>query len=119
MKAFSADALEMMMRYSWPGNVRALRHSIERGVILSGEREIQAVDLQLFDPASSSQMSEPKANTPPSEELIIDSLNIKAMEKKLVALAMKKYKYNITKAAKALGLTRATLYRRIEEYDIE
>lgn len=122
-KSFTPQALTAMIDYQWPGNVRALRHAIERGVILSNGDRLTAQDLQLKAPANQPDPIDSKLDYKTlevEEQLIkVSSLNIKTVERELIKLAIKKHKYNITKAANELGLTRATLYRRIEEYKIE
>lgn len=118
-KSFSAQALEAASTYHWPGNVRALRHAVERAVILSEGEQFEAADLQLDAVAPPQHMQESDDHPPagiatkPTET---EDLDLERMEKRLVEVALKKHSYNISKAAKELGLTRATLYRRIEKY---
>ena len=92
--------LEEVVQYAFPGNIRELEHSIEREIILT---ETEELTLTL--------------NHSISEEKI-SSLNLEEMEERLIKNALKKYKGNITLAAEALGLTRASLYRRMEKFGI-
>ncbi len=114
-KSLSTQALAAAQNYDWPGNVRALRHAVERAVILSEGGELAAADLQLD--AVAAVVSDAQV---PVESVatvaISDDLDLEKMEKRLVESALQRHQYNISKAAKALGLTRATLYRRIEKY---
>ena len=101
----SKKAAEKLNTYHWPGNIRELRHAIERAVILCDTEELQAEDF--FFQKESSQGN-----------LAIDNLNLELMEKQMIDQALKKNQGNITKAAKELGLTRAALYRRIEKFEL-
>jgi DNA-binding NtrC family response regulator len=129
-KPFSDEALDAAKNYHWPGNVRALRHAVERAVILSEGHVFEPEDLQLHQSLASNTQSSTEQNnlnTCTTDEKLAaqisasttqcsDDLNLETMEKRLVEAALKKHGYNISNAAKALGLTRATLYRRIEKY---
>ena len=119
-KPFSSQALQAASVYPWPGNVRALRHAVERAVILSEDNEYQMADLQLnASPAFVPSMKE--IDTPsvgPTEINSSEDLHLERMEKRMVVTALKQYSYNISKASKELGLTRAALYRRMEKYDL-
>lgn len=92
--------LEEVQNYHFPGNIRELEHSVEREIILS---ENENIKLSLSHVASEEQ---------------ITSLNLEEMEEKMIKNALKKHKGNITLAAEALGLTRASLYRRMEKFGI-
>ena len=119
-KVLSSDALNSIVNYSWPGNVRALRHAIERAVILSENEQFEAADFQLALPSKpitdiavklSSEIDENSDN-------INHDLNLARLEKSTITTALKKHRYNISHSAKELGLTRAALYRRMEKYDL-
>jgi DNA-binding NtrC family response regulator len=106
-----ARALEA---YDWPGNVRALRHACERAVILSDGDAFTTDDFSLsrgLGPSRSAPVPAPVA--PPR-----DDLNLDRAEKQLVEEALKKHSYNISLAAAELGLTRASLYRRMEKHGL-
>jgi DNA-binding NtrC family response regulator len=110
-RPFSAGALRAMREYAWPGNVRALRHAVERAVILATGDELEAADLQLAAPTAT-----PAAT---AESGAADGdLNLERMERRLIQAALVRHKYNISHASKELGLTRAALYRRMEKYGI-
>jgi DNA-binding NtrC family response regulator len=114
-KAFSAAALAAMKTYSWPGNVRALRHAVERAVILSETAAFEAADLQLDLPAGKSPESPPVVSGP--DDVGYD-LNLERMEMRVIQAALQQHRYNISHAAKELGLTRAALYRRMEKHGL-
>jgi DNA-binding NtrC family response regulator len=107
-KTFSQPAREAMEAYLWPGNVRALRHAIERAVILSSNSELEPDDLQL------DQISVPQ-RSPASKS---NELNLEQLEKKTIETALRKHGFNISAASKELGLTRASLYRRMEKHGL-
>lgn len=102
------EALKLLEAHRWPGNVREIQHTIERGVIMSDGHEIKASDFSLSNSISS-------ASTRGQE---FDSLNIQELEKVLIEKALEKHESNISKAAKELGLTRAALYRRLEKFNL-
>lgn len=102
----SAALLKEMQRYTWPGNIRELQHAVERAVIMSQSEKLQPEDFFFRD----------AKNLQNSTELL--SMNIDDMEKQLIMKALQKYHGNITEAAQELGLTRASLYRRLEKYQI-
>jgi len=122
IKSLSADALIAMSNYPWPGNVRALRHAIERAVILSETAQFEAIDFQLQShDKSANQQTEPASdinsdsNSGDKDETNAD-LNLDRLEKTTIESALRKHRYNISHSAKDLGLTRAALYRRMEKY---
>lgn len=102
------NAIEILESHSWPGNVREIQHTIERGVIMSDGQEIKGSDFNL-----SSETSVPGKSVDK-----FDNLNIHEIEKMLVEKALNKHGGNISKAAKELGLTRAALYRRLEKFNL-
>ncbi|HYJ52205.1 MAG TPA: sigma-54 dependent transcriptional regulator [Allosphingosinicella sp.] len=106
-----AGALEA---YDWPGNVRALRHACERAVILSDGDAFTTEDFSLSRGLSPSRAAPVPAPVAPPR----DDLNLDRAEKQLVEEALKKHSYNISLAAAELGLTRASLYRRMEKHGL-
>jgi DNA-binding NtrC family response regulator len=106
-----AAALEA---YDWPGNVRALRHAAERAVILAGEDEFTLEDFSLSRAAPRATPSPPQA----APVVPGGDLNLDRAEKHIVETALKKHSYNISLAAAELGLTRASLYRRMEKHGL-
>ncbi len=111
-KPLSEKSLAITKAYPWPGNVRALRHAIERAVILSEGAMIEAEDLQL------TPVTENIAEVSTESFPMPEDLDLERMEKHMIETALKRHQYNISKASKELGLTRASLYRRMEKYDL-
>jgi len=101
-KRLSPRARELLMRYSWPGNVRELKHAIEHGVIFSGGPVINPKDLP--DTIASATLAQTGFTT-------LDEL-----EKNHIQDALRLTAFNKARAAKLLGLTRQSLYRKIERY---
>ncbi|TNE62425.1 MAG: sigma-54-dependent Fis family transcriptional regulator [Alphaproteobacteria bacterium] len=121
-KPFSERAMQALMAYNWPGNVRALRHALERAVILSEGPAFDVHDFQLdAQPNQPGAMAERKA-PPPVAEAPVDEdegdLNLERLEQRAIEQALKRHRYNISHAAKELGLTRAALYRRMEKHGL-
>ncbi|HMG67057.1 MAG TPA: sigma-54 dependent transcriptional regulator, partial [Chitinophagaceae bacterium] len=104
---FDKKAIEKLLGYNYPGNVRELQYTIERAVIMADENVLQAKDL-IFSPLEMPSTSDDE----PSE------LRLSAIEKNTILKVIEKHNGNITKAAKELGLTRTALYRRLSKYDI-
>ena len=113
-KPLSASAKSAICEYQWPGNIRALRHATERAVILSEDNELKPEDFQL-NYVSATVPELPKQNLAEPEN---QELNLEKLEKNAIQAALKKHRYNISHAAKDLGLTRAALYRRMEKYGL-
>lgn len=108
LKPFSESAQTALVEYEWPGNVRALRHAIERATILSTNDTLEPGDLQL-------------SNDSPALATITvlpTVLNLDQMERTAIEKSLRKHGFNISHAAKELGLTRASLYRRMEKHGI-
>jgi Nif-specific regulatory protein len=93
-----------LLAYHWPGNVRQLRNVLDSAVVLAEEDAIRPSDLALRDSGASSEL---------------DTLRIDHWEQKLITEALTRTGDNVPEAAKLLGIGRATLYRKIEQYRIE
>ena len=101
-----AATVRKLERYPWPGNVRELQHAVERAVILSTSAALRPEDFPLSSPART------------SGELQLESLNLEEVEKAVVARALAKNDGNVSRAARELGLTRTSLYRRMNRYGL-
>jgi len=110
-------AITAINNYNWPGNIRELRHAIERAVILCQYDQLSSADLQLsqLQPSESEALTSRPAEAEPEQAA---EFNLEIIEKQTISQALKTYSYNISHAAKALGLTRAALYRRMEKYGL-
>jgi len=106
-KRLNASTLKRLEKHHWPGNIRELQHAVERAVIMSESNILEPSDFFL---------SPVEENT--SDIVNTSSMNLEETEKMLIRKVVDKHGGNISKAAKELGLTRASLYRRIEKYGI-
>lgn len=106
LKKINQSTLKKLRSYHWPGNVRELQHAIERAIILSDSLILQPHDF-LFSPQE--QLD---------EGFHFDTLNLLEVEKTIIRKALAKNKGNISLTATELGLTRASLYRRMEKFGL-
>jgi DNA-binding NtrC family response regulator len=98
---FEASALEVLLSHPWPGNVRELDHAVERAVLMTSGERIRASDLGLRRGGESPRLEE---------------LSLEEVESLLVRKAMDRFGGNVSQAARALGLSRSALYRRLDKY---
>ena len=106
VSGISVPALKKLERYQWPGNIRELIHTLERAVILSESQTLQPADF-LF-PDTEKEV----------EGVVFDNYNLEDVEKTVIRKALKKHAGNVSHAAGDLGLTRTSLYRRMEKYGL-
>ncbi|MDD5149826.1 MAG: sigma-54 dependent transcriptional regulator [Flavobacterium sp.] len=101
---FEENSAPYLEKYPWRGNIRELENKIERAIILSESKIISLKDLNLLD----------------FEDIQVNEENpLSEIEKKAIEKALVKNSGNISKTAEELGLSRASLYRRIEKYDLK
>lgn len=96
--------LKKLRQYHWPGNIRELENSVERAVIMCDDDVIHPDDFIL-----SAQMN---------NQQLFQSFNLAEVERHLIQQAIEKHQGNLSQAAKELGLTRSSLYRRLEKHDL-
>jgi DNA-binding NtrC family response regulator len=99
------------MQQPWPGNVRQLRQSLERTVLVTDRPVLVAADFQ-----ATAEMEPREAERdvlPPVGSMTMDEL-----EKAMIVKSLRHHQGNISRVAQALGLSRAALYRRLEKYEI-
>jgi DNA-binding NtrC family response regulator len=105
-RSITTDVLAALTAHDWPGNVRALRHAAERAVILAEGAAYALTDFPLGRSA------------PVAEAVLADDLNLDRVERQAIEQALKKHAFNISTAASELGLSRGTLYRRMEKHGL-
>ena len=98
---FDESAMAALLAHAWPGNVRELEHAVERGVLVTRERRVGAQDLGLRAASGAAAL---------------DQLTLDEVERVLIQKALDRYGGNVSDAAKALGLSRSALYRRLERH---
>ncbi len=106
IKGVSANGIKKLNQYHWPGNVRELQHAIERAIIMSDTDVLEEDDFLLSAPIQK------------VTDLDLNTYNLEEIEKNIINKVLKQYQGNITQAATELGLTRTSLYRRMEKYDL-
>lgn len=106
---FEPKALEKLVQYTYPGNVRELQYTVERAVIMSDGDSVDARDI-IFS-------TEHHQDTEHNDQLG-PLTNLGEVEKQTILKVIEKHHGNITQAAKELGLTRTALYRRLHKYDL-
>lgn len=111
------SVLAALREHPWPGNVRALRHAVERAVILSQGERYSLEDFSMPTTAAA-RVPSTRASESETERPSADDLNLERIEKAAIASALRKHRYNISHAAKELGITRAALYRRMEKHGL-
>ncbi len=106
LKRLTPAALKKLEKYQWPGNIRELQHAIERAVIMSETQVLQPHDFLFY------------ATESKEDGLIFEDMNLDEVEKIVIQKVITKHEGNISKAARELGLTRTSLYRRLEKYGL-
>ena len=104
--SFDKEALQALKNYPWPGNIRELEHSIEKAVILSDSRVIQADDLFLKKVPLT-------GNNPANAPASFDDY-----EKTIIRKTLLRNMGNLSNAARELGISRPTLYKKIKQYGL-
>jgi two-component system NtrC family response regulator len=109
--SLSARAMEWLRTQTWPGNIRQLRQTIDRAVLIRGGRELDVNDFFALRDA---------AGTPRGDDALPDAgtMTLDEMERRMIEKCMKHYDGNVSRVAEALGLSRAALYRRLEKHGI-
>ena len=102
---FDSAATAALHEHLWPGNVRELDHAVERGVLLSAGTLVRAADLGLRAQASTAAAR--------LEEMPLDEV-----ERHLIRRTLARHDGNVSQAAKALGLSRSALYRRLQKHEL-
>ena len=105
-KRVNSAAMKKLQSYRWPGNVRELQHAIERAIIMSEKKVLQPADFFFSTPRSR------------WEGLLFDTYNLDDVERTVIQKVINKHGGNISKAARELGLTRTSLYRRLGKYGL-
>ena len=103
VEGFDESAMAALLAHAWPGNVRELEHAVERAVLVTRERRVGAADLGLRGASGAATL---------------DQLTLDEVERVLIQKALDRHAGNVSDAAKALGVSRSALYRRIERHGL-
>ena len=106
IKGITPECFEVMNQYTWPGNVRELENAIQRAVVISEEEYLRPEDLFL------------KVSSEPEPSLLLDTITLEEMERKLIQHTLQKVNGNRTKAAKILGVSVRTIRNKIKKYHL-
>ena len=116
-KEFAENAIAMLQRYSWPGNLRELRNIVERLVLLAEGEKVSAEDVQLVLPAT---------NTRPHDNAISSldasgtlAARTESFEKEVLLAEIRRHNFHMTNVARALGLERSHLYKKCQQLGID
>ena len=104
LSGFDPSALQALLDHAWPGNVRELDHAVERAVLMAPGQVVRTGDLGLRRGGDGAPR--------------LEDLSLEEVETLLVQKAMARFEGNVSKAARALGLSRSALYRRLERYGL-
>jgi DNA-binding NtrC family response regulator len=103
---FSDEAAQLLKSSDWPGNVREIDHAVERAVLLARLETLQVQDFALAASAPRAGAVDPSA------------MNLEEMERDAIRQSLARHDGNVSLAAKALGLSRSALYRRLQRYGL-
>lgn len=139
-KGFLPDTYRLLEGYPWPGNVRELENAVERAVYLTQDNYVTPdsfpsllesrertprrdimfeYPIHLEPPLSAPVAGENATASEPGGTSVAELRSMKEMEREQIETALRKCHYNVTKAAKLLGISRRTIYRKIEVYGID
>jgi DNA-binding NtrC family response regulator len=106
--SINEKTIQQLQAYPWPGNIRELRHAVERAVILADNQELSIHDFILQGTGDQKSTTEGEPHT----------YNLEELERWAIQRALVKHTGNISKAAEEVGLTRAAFYRRMAKYEL-
>ncbi len=104
LTGFDESAMQALLAHAWPGNVRELDHAVERAVLMAQSSVVQASDLGL--------------RTGRDAALRPEDMSLEEVECFLIKKALARYDGNVSLAARALGLSRSALYRRLQRHGL-
>jgi DNA-binding NtrC family response regulator len=107
------QALEWLSAQAWPGNIRQLKQTLERTLLLVGKSELKQADF-----IAAEQHEHGGALGAPGQRMGVDGMTLEQVERHMIAHALDQHQGNISRVAKALGLSRTALYRRLERHGL-
>jgi len=120
VQSISPGAQQAMLDYHWPGNVREMSHLIERAVLLADQEQLLAEDLHIKSVGNKASLSTSSVNDTGAgnQASPLPLMTLAEAEVAMVKLALNKAEGNVPQAALLLGLTKASMYRRLEKYGL-
>ncbi|MCX8157011.1 MAG: sigma-54 dependent transcriptional regulator [Verrucomicrobiae bacterium] len=115
VREFSPEAMEVLLEHNWPGNVRELRTAVEHAVVLCRGERILPRDL----PASVRKQENPLPVSREKAPGPLPAMTIRDAEKQLIIRALEESNGNRAEAARRVGISRRTFYRKLKEYQLE
>jgi len=107
LKGFTPQAMDMLLKYDWPGNIRELMNIVERGVVLSRTLYLDEHDIALIERTEA-----------PSKEILNGDVPLEAVEKATILKTLEGTGGNKSEAARRLGITRKTLHKKLRKYGV-
>ena len=107
-KAFSREALDLLVNYHWPGNIRELESTVSRAALSAPGRIIRGTDIEFLH--ANTSVPTPTGDRMPS---------LAEAERAHIVRVLEAVQWNKKEAARVLDISRGTLYRKIEEYQLE
>jgi DNA-binding NtrC family response regulator len=105
----SPAALDWLAAQPWPGNIRQLKQTLERSLLLAGKRVLEPADFREADGSASGEVRAGPGS---------DGMTLEQVERQLIEKVLQQHQGNISRVAKALGLSRAAVYRRLEKHGL-
>ncbi len=105
-RSFSPDAMQALLEHHWPGNVRELEHVVERALLLAAGPQVQPDDLSLRAGGGKGDAR-------------FEQMTLEEVERHLIQRALARSSGQVSEAAKALGLSRSALYRRLQHHGLK
>lgn len=110
--SLSGGALEWLSAQPWPGNIRQLRQTLERTLLLAGKAQLTQADF------AAGQHDEAEMRGAGATRLAVDGMTLEQVERHMIEQALDQHDGNITRVARSLGLSRSALYRRLERHGL-
>lgn len=110
---FSNEAIQIIMEYSWPGNVREMKHLIDRAVLLNSGGELSPIALGLTD-----RIHNDSTSTSQETRTSLEDMTLESAEFTLISQALQRANGNVSKAARELNITRMALRYRMKKYNL-
>jgi DNA-binding NtrC family response regulator len=104
----TAQALEWLAAQPWPGNIRQLKQTLERTMLLAGKDQLAQADF----------VAAGQGDGAAAQRLGVDGMTLEQVERHMIEQALHQHTGNISRVAKALGLSRTALYRRLERHGL-